>query len=123
MKTKYGTITPESIVADYAKSGLKPVTSAWGFYDEGCGCALTAHIVANDPVAFISLKDEITTRQHVGTIEERVADFLEVPKEIVAQFVYGFDTNYIFKNGDLASPAQLLGNECKRAVFINEPND
>lgn len=42
-------ITPEEVVAAYAKTGLVPVRARWAAYDEKrrpCGCAITALLVA-----------------------------------------------------------------------------
>jgi hypothetical protein len=106
IETKIGTLSAETVLAAYEKTGIKPDNHQYYDEDSNSGCALTAFVEAHSPGALIGTWKSKNPWKVIG-------DMLGITDQEESNISAGF-----FGNGTkLENPHRALGYEIYKAVF------
>lgn len=84
-------ITPEEVKAAYEATGLSPNRGCW--YDDGCGCGLTAYAIANGIVSLADIQAVPDDQDNEYAVCDPLVAVLGTI--YVSGFVDGFDNSRI----------------------------
>jgi len=91
-------ITPEQVFAAYQATGVVPIQDEWFRTIDGqkCACGLSAVQVAQAADTEVGFQDIVMQ----GDIEEFLSNTLELKKDYLRGFIYGFDGSSLSERAD-----------------------